>query len=275
MKSIVEVLLNQLSRKQLADAGVIPWSPPVPVFGDLNSSYVATMGLNPSNREFEDIYGNELEGNVRRFETLNSLGLKSWKEAQGKHVQQILVSYRKYFATNPYDGWFKKLDFLISDTHASFYCGTASHLDLIPYATSKKWSSLTWTERKTLLVASGNTIARILSESPVRLLVLNGASVVSLFQSIAGIQLKRTGMPSWTLCSDSDRPVFGYAYRGTIEALDGVSLKRKMLVVGFNHNIQSSFGVKKEIIESLRRWIGDISEEIHECDLKIGRLRTT
>ena len=54
---------------------MIPWSCPVPAFGDLLNSFVATLGLNPSNREFVDEEGNELEGAARRLHTLRSLSL--------------------------------------------------------------------------------------------------------------------------------------------------------------------------------------------------------
>src|SRR5437868_1120273 len=116
MKSVLNTLLARLADRQLRDADVIPWSSPVPVFGDLEYSYIATLGLNPSNREFVDSNGKELNGALRRFETLNSLGLRTWKDATNRHVRKIMASYENYFAKNPYDTWFKKLDAIISAT---------------------------------------------------------------------------------------------------------------------------------------------------------------
>src|SRR5688572_4573519 len=47
---------------------------PVLCFGDLLSADVATVGLNPSDREYVDRMGALLTGASQRFETLDSLG---------------------------------------------------------------------------------------------------------------------------------------------------------------------------------------------------------
>ena len=70
-------LLDRMDSAALAGTSVIKWSAPVPSFGDLSSSLVATVGLNPSNREFVDDSGQELCDTDRRFHTLGSLGLES------------------------------------------------------------------------------------------------------------------------------------------------------------------------------------------------------
>ncbi len=49
---------------------------PVLAFGDLFKAGIATVGLNPSRREFLDNHGRELDGPKRRFETLGSLGAR-------------------------------------------------------------------------------------------------------------------------------------------------------------------------------------------------------
>ena len=70
---------------------------------------VATVGINPSNLEFMDEAGNELQGAARRFHTLTSLGLQSWGEADSRHLETIAHSCSAYFDRNPYDRWFKRL----------------------------------------------------------------------------------------------------------------------------------------------------------------------
>ena len=47
---------------------------PVLFFGDIFTARVATVGLNPSDQEYLDSHGTELDGVKRRFETLASLG---------------------------------------------------------------------------------------------------------------------------------------------------------------------------------------------------------
>lgn len=152
---MVEMLSHLLEHMDSPDAtatDVIPWSCPVPAFGDLSNSFVATLGLNPSNREFVDEAGNELEGAARRLHTLRSLGLSRWSDADAGHIEQIEDCCRRYFARNPYNGWFRTLDLLIAGTRASYYgmFAGACHLDLIPYATRSKWTDLTPRQRSAL-----------------------------------------------------------------------------------------------------------------------------
>src|SRR5690348_10521062 len=102
MTDLVSTLIKRLDTGTIANTGIIPWSCPVPSFGDLFTARVATLGLNPSNREFVDEDGNELDGPLRRFHTLRSLGLTRWSDAQEQHKELILDSCREYFARNPY-----------------------------------------------------------------------------------------------------------------------------------------------------------------------------
>lgn len=257
MKNILlHRLLEKLTETHLHRAGVIPWSSPVPVFGNLSTSYVGTLGLNPSNREFVDRSGRELRGPHRRFETLASLGIRRWTNAKEHHIEKIATSCERYFSNNPYDGWFRKLDLLISDTQTSFYTGTAAHLDLIPFATVSKWGQLSTRHKAVLLEAAGDSLALTLNDSAIRLLVLNGASVVAQFRTAFGVHLNSYEVRDWTLQAKSKRPVLGVAYSGTLDSLGNIALDRTIRVVGFNHNIQSSYGVTREVMNSIKTWIG-------------------
>lgn len=249
-------LINRMDSTALSRAAVIKWGCPVPVFGNLWRSRVATLGLNPSNREFVDDSGNELEGASRRFPTLRSLGLESWCEVDVRHMRIILDSCRGYFASNPYDRWFRRLDYIIAGTETSFYDqdSVACHLDLIPYATELKWTELTTAQRRDLIVTAGDALGLLLRNAPVRVLILNGRSVVDHFESIAGVQLEREVMPQWSLRRPSSF-VDGIAYNGVVENISGVSLGYQLAVFGFNHNLQSSFGVTREVVDSIRNWI--------------------
>lgn len=257
-------LIKRFSEVGFSKARVIPWSCPVPSFGDLLRAKVATLGLNPSNREFVDRSGSELIGGQRRFQTLGSLGLSCWSEAKAKHAELIWNSCRTYFFRNPYNAWFKQLDYLIAETTASYYeaPGTACHLDLIPYATACKWTGLSNRQRSTLLSLSGDTLGILLRESSVRLLVLNGRSVTRNFEEVANIKLDRQFVKEWELPRNLRANVAGISYQGTITHLSGVPLGRKLLVIGFNHNIQSSFGVSREVRSAIRSWIGRMAGRV-------------
>ena len=112
--AVLTTLIDRLDSDSITATGIIPWSCPVPVFGDWISSQIATLGINPSFREFVDQSGEQLRGTNRRFHTLESLGLETWAEADVRHFELIMDTYTAYFSRNPYDTWFKKLDFAIS-----------------------------------------------------------------------------------------------------------------------------------------------------------------
>jgi hypothetical protein len=264
MNGVLSTLLDRLDNNSLSGTGIIPWSCPVPTFGDLASSQIATLGINPSNREFVDVNGKELDGPVRRFHTLKSLGLARWSDAGVRHLQMIIESCCVYFRRNPYDAWFKKLDRIMSGSQASYYNSVlrACHLDLIPYATSCKWTELSYRQRSSLLATAGDTLGRLIADSPVRVLILNGNSVVENFQRVAGIQLEKQAMLPWALSRRQNARVMGIAYKGFVWEIAGIELRQKLLVLGFNHNIQSSFGVTTQAIDAIQRWIARQTLEV-------------
>ena len=257
-------LIDRLDSFNLSRAAVLPWGAPVPAFGDPSASLVATLGLNPSNREFLDLQGNELTGVFRRFHTLRSLELRSWREVHAYHLRLILRSCCDYFYTNPYSRWFKPLDAVIAGLGMSYYSRQrpACHLDVVPYATSTKWGSLSPPQRMALLQLAGTALPALLRASPVRVLILNGHSVVRYFQMATGICLAARAMPAWSLPRATGRNVRGIAYRASVQQVGGLGLDRELLVLGFNHNLQSSFGVTAALVKSIRHWIATMCREV-------------
>ncbi len=267
MNTELSILIERLNDPVFVKTDVITWGCPVPSFGNLASAKIATLGLNPSNREFVDERGKELEGAKRRFHTLNSLGLQQWSDAKENHLSSILDLCKQYFFRNPYDGWFKKLDNIISGTSLSYYFPSAGacHLDLIPYATSCKWTELNFQQRSLLLDLAGDTLGLLLKNSSIKLLILNGQTVVENLQRISNVVLQKTHKPEWTLPRKSNDGVLGYAYIGFIENIGGIDLERKIHVLGYNHNIQSSFGVTTQVQRNIRNWVSDLAKEVlHE-----------
>ena len=260
--SVLTTLIDRLDSDAVIGTDIIPWSCPVPTFGDLTSPQLATLGINPSYREFVDPSGEELQGELRRFHTLESLGLETWAEADARHLELILDTYRSYFFCNPYNAWFKKLDFAISGANVSYYDSpsTACHLDLIPFATIRRWTELSTQQRSSLVAVSGDTLGMILRDSQVRVLILNGSSVVKGFQSVAGVSLRAEEIPAWSLGRRSSANVKGVAYTGVAATVSGIKLDRQLKVLGFNHNLQSSFSVTMEVITAIREWITRTAE---------------
>jgi hypothetical protein len=264
MNATLSALIERQGQQGLSEAAVIPWSCPVLSFGDISGSRVATLGLNPSNREFVDRSGKELAGANRRFHTLGSLGLATWSDAGPEHIRLVGESCRNYFSQNPYDTWFRQLDHILGETGVSYYdrAGGACHLDLIPYATACKWTELSRKQRSMLFRVAGDTLGRLLLDSSIKLLVLNGSGVIAHFQSIAEVSLDARVTLDWALRRRTQPDVPGVAYQGMVSQLLGVKLSRELLVVGFNHNIQSSFGVTREVRSSIRGWIGRLARQV-------------
>ena len=257
-------MVDRLNSPLVRRAGVIPWGAPVLSFGDLGSARLATIGINPSNREFVDECGEELQGIRRRFHTLNSLGISSWSEVDVRHLRVVLESCRSYFHGNPYNRWFRRLDHVIAGADASYYggSGTACHIDLIPYATKAKWATLDPSQRAASLRLGGDSLRVLLAAASVQVVVLNGRGVVEHFTAITGCRLVKRQMPGWSLRRASGGCVPGFSYVGRTERLAGVPLDRRLLIVGFNHNIQSSYGVTREVVEGIRMWLSEIVEEM-------------
>ena len=257
-------LLHRLEMFRLGDHDVIAWGSPVLSFGDLRKARIATVGINPSYREFVDEKGEELSGKNRRFHTLRSLNLTTWQDADSRHLEQILDACSSYFRTNPYDRWFRKLEHLVQGAGATFYGDSADacHLDLIPYATAHRWAQVDARRRRELLRIAGDTLGDLLRGTSIELLILNGRQVVGHFQEVADVALDSEAIPSWALPRRNRRNVRGVGFRGEIDSLGGERLGHKVVVLGYNHNLQSSFGVTAEVVGLIRSWVAQASAEL-------------
>lgn len=259
MYSPMTSLIDKLETYTSVAPSVIEWSCPVPFFGDLRNSRVATVGINPSNREFVSEYGLELTGAARRFPTLGSLKCLDWSEVTSVQVREIIDACLDYFNACPYDRWFRVLERIIQPAGFSFYGqgALACHIDLVPYATAQKWGTLSSLERRNLLMTSGDAMGRMVRDSKLKLLILNGRSVISEFERISSVSLDRVRRPSWDLPRTSGTPVEGYSYHGEVSKIGDVHLEAPLGVVGYNHNLQSSFGVTSQVISEIGVLVGN------------------
>jgi hypothetical protein len=257
MYRVLISLLDILDSEIIDGLDIIKWGAPVPSFGDITKSKVATIGLNPSNKEFVDDFGNELDGNFRRFHTLNSLNIDRWSEIDGKKISLLINSYKQYFSKNPYDRWFQTLDMVISGLGKSYYDSNnpACHLDLIPFATIRKWNYLGSNQKTSLLKYMGNFLGLLIRDSPIEMIILNGQSVVDIFQQISMLSLKKELMTSWSLPRHHTNDVLGISYYIKSEVFSGIHLEKQITILGYNHNLQSSFGVTNNVKYKIRDWI--------------------
>jgi hypothetical protein len=262
VKGLVASMLNRL--KSYTCEELIPWAAPIPCFGNIQKATTATLGINPSNREFVNENGHELVGNQRRFHTLKSLELQNWSQAGAGDIDQILESCSEYFFRNPYSTWFNRLNPIVAATGRSYYdrLFPACHIDLLPFATDSKWGSLSLTRRRQILRDNSDLLLEVIQASSLKLIILNGQSVVSEFMAVTRVSLEAEEMPNWALPRASGDHVVGVAYSGVCEKIDGRTLARPLKVLGFNHNIQSSFGVTGEAVRNIAQWVNAQDQEI-------------
>lgn len=246
------------------EPGVVTWACPVPFFGRIDEARVATVGINPSNREFVRSDGAELDGPQRRLPTLASLALDDWSQATGGDVRAVTQACLRYFEGNPYRLWFDVLERVLNRGGYSYYGGTrAAHIDLVAYATASKWGTLGPAVRKTLISQGRRTLATVIRDSPIDLLVLNGRSVVNEFIASAQVELRAAAVPGWTLPRSTGPGVAGVRYSGTLRSVAGIDLERPVEVIGFNHNLQSSFGVTTTVMRRIGHDVGEAVAEAH------------
>lgn len=257
-------LIEKLHSGQAVNLGAISWAPPILFFGQLKRSNIATLGLNPSNLEFLDHNGKELTIPNNRFETLNSLNLRTWAEISHTHLSRILESYDAYFLNthNPYNLWFKKIDKLLNKLGVSYYDtqNAACHLDIVPFSTTAKWSMLKLQTKRMLVDIGRQSLLTLFRESTIDTLILNGAGVINTFEYIADIRFQRQEIPEWQLNRSSKKHVKGYSVCEHILKFSQNDIGRPILVLGFSHNIQSSFGISNNIVNSIGDWLANINE---------------
>jgi hypothetical protein len=121
----------------------VPGALPVLFFGDLLMANVATVSLNPSNREYVNRAGHELIGLDRRFETLGSLGAPSRASMTGERCNRAVSTMRGYFDPGrPVYNWFNGMGRVMEGFGFPYWKRQAAHLDLVQEATAPTWSRL-------------------------------------------------------------------------------------------------------------------------------------
>lgn len=255
MARLLELLVSQ-SR----ESRVIGWAGPVPFFGELSSARVATVGINPSNLEFVTNGGAELDEEARRLHTLGSLGISSWDAAEGAHVRALIRECESYFTRNPYRRWFDVLERSMAPSGYSYYPSGENrmcHLDLVPFATSVKWGYLPPAYRRALVDEGREAMAEFIRDSPLEFLILNGRSVVTEFEAFAGVELHAVVRDEWSLPRRDGSQVDGVLYTGKIDKLGSIDFERPVQVIGYNHNLQSSFGVTSAAMRAIGEYVGE------------------
>ena len=238
--------LRDMVRREWPVTEVVPGSTPVVAFGDPFAATVATLGINPSWREFLD--GEQLlDGVARRLATLRSLGAESLGSLTDAQVLRVVEDCARYFDAdrNPYRRWFDPLDRVLrAAVGASYYDRSACHLDLVQWATNPTWGRLEDQTRRDLLVEGLAHLRVLLTVGTTSLVLLNGRQVLNQVEAVGLVTLRGCGtMPLGAkTCS---------LYTGE---RDGIRY------VGWSTNLQSSFGVSNDFKSRLAGWISRVAD---------------
>ncbi len=224
---------------------VVRGSTPVLSFGNAAQAVVATIGINPSLREFLDTNGTELTGDARRFETLASLGTHDLATAPSAVLSRVFDACNGYFSANPYRSWFDQLEPILNHAGASYYDGSACHLDLVQWATTPVWSKLPKLAREDLMRQDTEFFREQLAANKYRLLLINGNGALKRFEAVMGVPVKAVGR------------ITGISAESRL--LEG-KLPQGATVVAWSVNLQSSFGVCKQLRSRLADAVGELCE---------------
>ena len=243
-------LVAMVRRDPPESARVVPGSTPVVAFGDPARARVATLGINPSRNEFLDGQGGLLDGSQRRLATLRSLAAARLDALTDGQVAEVVADCAAYFQRNPYRLWFDPLDQLLGAAlGASYYDGTACHLDLVQWATDPVWGQLSDERARQALIDDGvpHLRAQLAANPDISVVLCNGRQVIDQVRDARLADLREVGVirNGQVTC----RLYSGPARVGTARW------------IAWSANLQSSWGVSSELKRELADWVEQAQRE--------------
>ena len=227
---------------------IVKGSTPVVSFGDFRQVRLATLGINPSNLEFENQKGELLQGEKRRLATLQSLEASYPGRLSDSQVEMVIDGCNRYFEVNPY-AWFKTLDDVIKPgLGVSYFDGSLCHLDLCQWATKRKWGDLDATSRNILLEDGLPHLRNQLTKSNISLVIVNGKSVWN--------QIEFSGMGT-----PKNIGTLHFGTRKTSCQMLEMTFENVQFV-GWTANLQSQNGANSKIfLADLAAWLSTVSKK--------------
>jgi hypothetical protein len=74
-----------------------------------------------------------------------------------------------------------------------------------------------------------------------------------------------TPVEDWTLPRASGSGIIGLKYSGSLTSIAGIELDRSIKVIGYNHNLQSSFGVTNAVVRRIAKEVGETVGDPSVC----------
>lgn len=240
---------------------IIANSTPVIFFGNIYNSKVATLGINPSKNEFLES-GIKLSENVKRFETLNSLGTTSHENLTNNQIQKVINSCLNYYNKNPYRRWFDILEnFILQKLSVSYYSGSACHLDLVQWATDPIWRNLDKTTKDQLIKNDIEFLSVQLQIEKIETLLINGKGATEIFLEYFKPTLIK-----------HDRLLVGNKSCN----LNSYELKLKNKIIkiyAWSNNLQSTVGLTNQMREEIGNWVKEQSNIVSLEESKVDNIK--
>lgn len=189
-----ELLIQRIMQERPGFKELVENSYPVTSFGDLTSARVLTIGINPSIDEFHSRKKGRplLEASAKRLVDSEVLGIVAGTPLNREQAELVLKGNNLYFAKsgNPYH-WFNALEeFALKPIGASYFDGSAAHVDLVQWATDPVWSRIQDEAVQSELVRSDvDFLTSVLQSKKWDLIILNGKEVYTRFREFRLFQL--------------------------------------------------------------------------------------
>ena len=225
---IPDYVVSRIRQTSPSNSYIVTNSTPVIAFGDFQNSEVATLGLNPSRREFLDDSGNPLQESKRRLASSSDT------------VDQVFSGCIAYFDGNNPNLWFNKFKPILARFKVTYSDRSACHLDLVQWATDPTWGRLPKDVKNRLIETDGEFLRLQITKHKNRLILVNGRSVWKQIRQLLGNdlqiieELQVDDGPAY-------RPCMVYSAKGP----------GCLQFVAWSSNLQSSHGVSNDFLEEL------------------------
>lgn len=240
-----DLLIRRIMKSPPIKEYITPGSTPVVAFGNPITAKLATVGINPSSREFLDAKGNLLSEDNRRLADFQSLGLRSHSEINESVAKQVLEESNGYFkrAESVYQ-WFEPLQkYVLDPVGASFSDSSAAHLDLVQWSTAPVWGAIKDPKARDLLIQDDiRFLGEMLLSGSYKILFMNGSTVVNTMLKFGLVEIEQQG---FTPLGKAGRK--SALWTGRVRNTDTVCF-------GWNLNLQH-YQTTESNRESLRSWI--------------------
>lgn len=178
LPDFIEMRLRRAPSPDCADS-IVYGSIPVIAFGDPTVARIATVGINPSSMEFLN-KGKLLTRESARLKCLDDLGVDELSTAPPEVIVAAYRSCCNYFkGPRYYKGWFDVLAPILQAAGADYLDDSACHLDLVQWATQKKWGSVPAEVQRHLLDEDVPFLCELLRYHQYEMLLLNGRSAMN------------------------------------------------------------------------------------------------